>query len=426
MPTSLSQDPLPSTQLEIELLLCCARTCMDTARVDRLRGLLREDINWEYVIRTAQRHGIIPLLSKHLSLTCPEAVPQAILDQLHHLVYANTLHSLFLTRELLKLLTLFETHNIPTMPYKGPVLATTVYGNLALRQFSDLDILVPEQDVLRVKALLIARGYRPWLPLTDAQESAHLKSYHAYTFVRYDRRVSVDVHWRFEGSLYAFPLDLKPLWQRLEMIPFVVTTIRNPPPEDLLLLLCAHGTKDGWAQLKWICDINELCLVHPGMDWERVMEHATMLYSERMLFLGLLLAHDLLGATLPENVLQKIQTAQVVRSLASRVRKQLFSETAGIVQRVERDILHFRVMQCSRDKMSYVFHNFREVMTPNESDQACFPLPSALSSLHYALRPVRLISAYGPDVVRHFLQPFLWSCGILAQVTALHSRGHGT
>ena len=31
---------------------------------------------------------------------------------------------------------------IAAIPYKGPVLAAAVYGNLALRTFSDLDILV--------------------------------------------------------------------------------------------------------------------------------------------------------------------------------------------------------------------------------------------------------------------------------------------
>jgi hypothetical protein len=335
-------------------------------------------------------------------------VPQAILEQLQRHAYANAIQNFFLTRELLKLLSLFEAHGIPAMPYKGPVLATTVYGNLALRQFCDLDILVHKQDVLRVKALLMAQGYRPWCPLTDAQEAAHLQSYHAYTFVHHDRRISVDVHWRFELSLYAFPLDLKLWWQRLEMIPFVGTTIRYPSSDDLLLLLCVHGTKDGWAQLKWICDIAELCRIHPCMDWERVMEHASTLYSERMLFLGLLLAHDLLGTTLPENVLEKIQSAPVVRSLASRVRKQLFSDAASVVRRVERDVLHLRGMPRLRDKMSYVFHNLRVVMTPNESDQAYFPLPPALSFLYYALRPIRLLGAYGPDVVRHFLHRTLF------------------
>jgi len=52
------------------------------------------------------------------------------------------LHNFFLTKELLELLTLFEAHCIPASPYKGPALAIMAYGNLALRQFSDLNILV--------------------------------------------------------------------------------------------------------------------------------------------------------------------------------------------------------------------------------------------------------------------------------------------
>jgi len=36
---------------------------------------------------------------------------------------------------LLKLLDLFENHGIPAVPFKGPVLASSIYGDLSLRQF---------------------------------------------------------------------------------------------------------------------------------------------------------------------------------------------------------------------------------------------------------------------------------------------------
>ena len=45
------------------------------------------------------------------------------------------------------------------IPYKGPVLSTSIYHDLALRSFGDLDILVHEHEVLRVLDLLVSYGY---------------------------------------------------------------------------------------------------------------------------------------------------------------------------------------------------------------------------------------------------------------------------
>jgi len=46
------------------------------------------------------------------------------------------------TGELLKLLNLFAAHGIGVIPYKGPTFGSCRLGNLALREFTDLDILV--------------------------------------------------------------------------------------------------------------------------------------------------------------------------------------------------------------------------------------------------------------------------------------------
>ena len=147
------------THPEAELLLWCARTCINS-EAEQIKALLKENINWDYLLRTALWHGVAALLYCSLNATCPEAVPKAILDQLRDYFHNLARRNLFLTRELLKLLNLFQAHEIPAIPYKGPVLAASAYGNLALRQFCDLDILIHKQDALRVKSLLLNQGYR--------------------------------------------------------------------------------------------------------------------------------------------------------------------------------------------------------------------------------------------------------------------------
>jgi hypothetical protein len=368
---------------------------MEAPRAERVRTLLRQELDWDYLGRLAFRHGMRPLLYWHFNAICPEIVPKANLDALRDSFYATARYNLFLTGELLKLLKLFEAHNIPALPFKGPALASLVYGNLSLRDFSDLDILVHKRNVLRAKALLISHGYRLSRQLTGTQEAIHLQSFHAYTLVRDNGRINVDLHWRFAQSYYSFPLDPEYLWERLTPVPFAGTTILHLPPEDLLLILCMHGAKDSWARLLWLCDLAELIRAHRQMDWGWIMEQARTLRSERKLLLGLCLASDLLGAALPEGIVQKVQTHSVIKSLAVHVRESLFSAPDSMARAVENMALHLRVADRWRDRVPYLFYCLRLVVTPNTADQALLTLPIGLSFLYYLLRPIRLVRTYG-------------------------------
>ena len=108
----------------------------------------------------AAYHGTIPLLYQSLKTTGKEAIPKKVLTQLQNHYHTNASRNLFLSHELLNILNFFEAHKIRAIPFKGLVLAISIYGNLAMRQFSDLDILVKQEDVVKAQELLIAQKYK--------------------------------------------------------------------------------------------------------------------------------------------------------------------------------------------------------------------------------------------------------------------------
>src|SRR5262249_53885731 len=136
---------------EAELLLCCARTQLDAERAGRIQALLGTEIDWKYLFKMAGRHRLMPLLQHHLISLAPESIPPEALRSLQVCCHAITVHNLHLTRELLRLLDLFQAASLEALPYKGPALATAVYRDLTLRPFSDLDILVRKKDLARCK-----------------------------------------------------------------------------------------------------------------------------------------------------------------------------------------------------------------------------------------------------------------------------------
>jgi hypothetical protein len=380
---------------EVEVLLACARTPRRSDTADQIRALLREETDWKYLLRVAREHRVVPLLFSHLNATCPEAVPEAALNELRNHSHENTRRNLLLTGELLKLLNLFEANGIHAIPYKGPTLAAMAYGNLALREFDDLDILVRKQDVPRAEELLVSMEYRSQYRLNGEQQAALLRTHYEHAFSRGDGEVTVDLHWGIMEKHFSFSLDSECLWGRLERFSLGGNTVLTLSPEDLLLILCMHGSKHFWERLSWIRDVAELIRVHKKMNWEQFMEQASTLGSERMLLLGLYLASELLGATLPEEVWRRVHTDPTVKALAGQVHERLFREANGSLGAFEELPLypfHLRARERLRDKLRYCIYRATAITL---EDLMLLPLPGYLYPLYYIIRPIRLAGKYG-------------------------------
>lgn len=374
---------------ENELLLCCASVSTDSERAARIGALLREEMDWSHLLALARPHGMTPLLYWHLDANDTDAVPEAVMEELRERFHDNMRRNLGLTAELLRLLGIFEAQHIPVVPYKGPVLASSVYGNLALRQFADLDILVHRQDVPRAKGLLAASGYQPAYQLTRAQEAALLQYGFEEVFIHKDGTSVVELHWEIIQRTMSFPLDAERLWGGLQPVSLGRKTVHSLSPEDLLLILCAHGSKHIWERLAWIRDVAGLVQVYRGMNWERVAQQAAASGGSRMLSLGLILARDLLGAAPPEEVSRRAQADPVARSLAEEVRERLFWEPGKPPEHVDESMFvgfRLKMRERFRDRARYLV---RMALTPSTTDWEYLQLPASLSPLYYVIRPVR-------------------------------------
>ena len=71
-----------------------------------------------------------------------------------------------------------EANGITAIPYKGPAIALKLYGNVARRQFADLDILVRKHDVWKAGRLIEAEGFEPVFPIPSTMRARLLR--HGY------------------------------------------------------------------------------------------------------------------------------------------------------------------------------------------------------------------------------------------------------
>jgi len=371
---------------EFRLLIACGRAHLGTQDVQQVSKLLSEKLDWAYLLETAQWHGLKPLLYWHLSESCAAAVPKPVLQRLEG-DFQYTAHvNLLKAAHLIEILELFRQYEITAIPYKGPVLAVQLYKNLALREFSDLDILVGSEDVLRAKEVLLAKGYRRGFDFTPFQERELLRSGCEYNFYSADGLPDIEIHWQIAPRSFSILFDPGRYLGRLRTVSLGGSPLKALSPEDLLLVLSVHAAKHLWRSLNWIVDIAELVRNYSALDWDLVFGEARSLGAMRVLLLGLYLARDLMDAPLSETV-QKVSTDANVPVLAQRVYRDLRHGIHRFEPDLADHLFIIRMRERWRDKTFYVA---RTAFTPGIADWSWMNLPPSLNGLYPVVKLLRI------------------------------------
>jgi len=378
--------------LEKQLLVCCARTSLTPEGAAKIREILAGPLDWDFLLWEAEENSVSPLLERHLSAVAPSAAPAAAQEQLKKTCRANTVRCLYLTAELINILRLFQAQSIPTIPYKGPVLAAQAYGDVALREFEDLDIILRQSDVPKAHEIVVSLGYKPKFDWILSPGAAASLVPGEYNYRDESRRAMVELH--TEITLRHFPIkpDLDAFIRNLAPVRLSDRDILTFTAEDLLPMLCIHGSKDFWERLSWIADVGELVRSHPALDWDRVARFAQPLNATRMLNLGLALAVRVLGASLPPEISARVQADRVAAEVAAEVQQRLLSRPFRTLDAAGRFRFRRRMLEGKFDGWRYAM---RLAVVPSEDDWQMLRLPRALAPLYVALRPLRLLQKYG-------------------------------
>jgi hypothetical protein len=289
------------------------------------------------------------------------------------------------------------------VPYKGPALAALLYGNVALRQAGDLDIVVRRSEVDRARALLQARGYRPRHALDRGGEAFMLRSRYSEELERPDGP-SVELHWGFTNGDVGLALDLDSLAPRLRAATLGGGGVPVFCPEDLLLLLCIHGGKHRWDRLEWVCGVAELLRAEgAGLDWSALLERSAALGVRRMLLLGVLLALDLLEAPVPDAIVRHARSDAAVPRLAREVPALLALEAVDGDETgsFATDLFRLQLRERPRDRLRFIWYR---LTTPSRPERwSAVSLGTRWLPLHGFVRPFQLASKLLPALRRHRL-----------------------
>src|ERR1700694_4123304 len=272
------------TENEFGPLYALASAELAPERRERIANWNLAALDWNELIRLAEYHGVLPLVARNL-IELARVLPPEVERLLRSAYEANLRRSLWFSAELARIMQHFERRQLRALPYKGPVLAQSLYRDLGLRSFSDLDFLISPADFERAKQALAEIGYRPSGEVNPAIESpaaerSWLRTGYERSFDSVDGKNLVELQWALLPHFYAVDLRVQVLMARAGKTVVGEAEVPCLSPEDSLLVLCLHAAKHLWTRLIWLSDIAETLRSYSGIqtiDYSLVFSRARAL-----------------------------------------------------------------------------------------------------------------------------------------------------
>jgi hypothetical protein len=372
----MPQDLTPEEQLC--LLLCRGRFSPDVAK--RAVDQMQAGVHWDVLLERATTHGLIPLLYHRLRALDFRGVPPSARRNLADTFGVNAIRNMLLTEELVRVLTQLGAAGVPVIPLKGIALAESLYGDAALRNSADLDILIHPKYLVDSLHLLESVGYRArwsdpsWVRLLARYGKDCL-------LMREDaRRVyPLQVHC---GLIWGGPAEqplLAELWSDAAPRPFHAAPAYALSPEWEFLYLAVHAARHGYPPYKWLVDLDWL-LLRGGIDWDKVQEKAMRLGWKSVIKSCLAACFSLLETPIPEPF------GWIARH------SPLESGTSGAkpLQIPRETIFALRLLPTYSQRFRFLA---TRLFVPTPADSGFLRLPSSLFFLYYFVRPWRLMVA---------------------------------
>lgn len=362
---------------ELDALIACALPPSHPELISRLRSSLARPMDCGRLLALAGFHRVQPLLYTRLAEHARDLVPDSILAGLASEFRASVARNLQLTGALIAVVRSFTAAGIAVLPHKGPLLAQAAYGDLAMREFADLDILVHPADLPRAIAVLAELGYRVSDDLAWLSPSTLVRWTCEMPYVS-PRGVAVDLHWRLTPSHYTVQLDPEILWRSRATVSIAGAELPTLSPEALLVLLAVHGAKHCWEAIGWLADVAWLAAAHPEA-WQGAMDLAQETRCQRVVELA---------RSLTESVFEGKPSSN---PLCRRVVDRWHSGPAESPRSPE--LLSFAAA-LAPNRLATAKHLFGVLFWPTELDWKARRLPERLFWAYVPIRAARLAGKY--------------------------------
>lgn len=301
---------------EDQLLLYCSRSNLDDETQSKITTLLNTKFDFGYLINKAYKHRLHQLLYYNLNISnVSTIIPEKIYTLLKNDFRAIAIKNNNMFNALGQITSWLQAEDIMAVPYKGPILARLVYGDVALRIFSDLDLYISLRDEDRAIKLLLANGFKIRVEHDNPTNPLCIIPVHETTFVNFKTKLHIDVNWLLEKAFDTSKVKFEDLLDNFIHIQVDGFNFLSFSPEDNLLALSLHAASHYWDSLLLLGDIAEIIRNYPNLFWDKIINKAKILGVFQIFSVSVILAKYLFEVDLPDIFTQNELTKRSQRAV---------------------------------------------------------------------------------------------------------------
>jgi len=349
--------------------------------------IAKEQIDWNLLLKITIAHSIRSFIF-YVVNKYELRVETSFEEQLKKRYQGNLLKNFRQLKSAITLISDFKNKGIVLIPYKGAIFSQSYYDDIAIRESSDIDFLIPKEKLSEIEDHFIAEGYRP----LTAVPRAYLRYYRKFfKDIVYQKQVrgaaSIEMHWRlmerFSGNYPAYPF-FAPHLQPYQIGGLGIEKLS--PTYDFLAVASNHFVKDMGIKFKYLIDM--ACLIkkeQSTLDSEVIFSCAKRFGFEKKMNVGLELVKQFLGVELI-NKQEEVLSAEILKTPLQypiHLPRLYINEPKFIRRSLQlQDNFLRRIQFISRCSL-YVF-------LPTYADIIKFKLPVYYLPLFIVMRPFRL------------------------------------
>ena len=293
---------------------------VDEALCAVIRG---EDTDWRElgatpagVVDLCVRQDLAGLLLERLRGPSATKWPAEIMSGLAEVFRGHLAVESLRRRELANVLDALAAENICPILFKGAALAYQCYESPAARPRSDVDLIVREEDVNRVRGIMHALGYSA--PAYCDGELV-FRQFELSKRDAFGVDHAFDVHWKISTQVvFADVLGYEALSAGSVEVPSLGPRARAAGPVHALLLACIHPAMHhrNEARLLWTYDVHLLASRLTAAELQRFAALALETRVASVCAYQLARARARFGTALPASVLDTLSTQSLPEASA--------------------------------------------------------------------------------------------------------------
>ena len=302
---------LLSLRPEEELLLSLCRLSFTDEHKSKLSSVVYKISDWNHFIWLANEHGIISMVYHNLEIL---GLLSDLTQSTHSILHKSYLKSLarntFLFKKYIELKKTLAEIGINPVVLKGMALEQTVYGSEGLRQMTDIDIYIPdEEECLKAWKQLKGLGYTS-KPLKSSLYKRILPDYGKHIPDLHKDGISVDLH----HNLFDKDHNIDTIKISNGPVEIII-----PVPDIHFLYLVKHLNYHefkGESQLRLYIDLLQLIIkTDIDINSTRFIELAEKLGLKTILFEKLYLLHKFWSVPVEEDILSQLKDDQKAKAV---------------------------------------------------------------------------------------------------------------